>query len=274
MGCAVRRTPEGKISQRNFGGHEYPRLATLATAPPGDDPNAAAAHRGPAAGGQEGDRRLRVGASGVRECTVTDISCPGRARTARCAECSPTGAPWPVRRIRDECGHHRDGASSLVERDVELVGVHRRRTRSSAAHGGSLINMECIQFHPTGMVWPLSVKGLLVTESVRGDGGVLTNSDGVRFMFNYVPEVFRSKYASTIEEPIVGTPIPTTTSARRSCCLATRSHARSLRGQAGRGSPHGGVFLDVSSRLPQMSSARNFVDVAPVQGARRRRHHD
>jgi succinate dehydrogenase / fumarate reductase flavoprotein subunit len=93
--------------------------------------------------------------------------------------------------------------------------------------GASLVNMEFVQFHPTGMVWPLSVKGILVTESVRGDGGVLTNSDGNRFMFDYVPDVFRTKYADTPEEGDRWYTAPTRTCARRSCCRATRSPARS-----------------------------------------------
>ena len=117
--------------------------------------------------------------------------------------------------------------------------------------GGSLINMECIQFHPTGMVWPLSVKGLLVTESVRGDGGVLTNSEGKRFMFDYVPEVFRSKYASTDEEADRWYTDPDN-NLRPPELLPRDEVARAINSEvkAGRGSPHGGVFLDVSSRLP------------------------
>src|SRR6184192_2155935 len=89
--------------------------------------------------------------------------------------------------------------------------------------------MEFVQFHPTHMVWPPSVRGLLVTESVRGDGGVLRNSEGKRFMFNYVPDVFRAQYAESEDE-------------------ADRSINSEVK--AGRGSEHGGVFLDVSTRLP------------------------
>ena len=93
--------------------------------------------------------------------------------------------------------------------------------------GATLLNMEFVQFHPTGMVWPPSVKGILVTESVRGDGGVLKNSEGKRFMFDYVPASSASSTPRPRRRPTAGTPTPTTTAARRSCCPATRSPARS-----------------------------------------------
>ncbi len=117
--------------------------------------------------------------------------------------------------------------------------------------GANLINMEFIQFHPTGMVWPPSVQGILVTESVRGDGGVLTNSEGRRFMFDYIPDVFKDKYATTEEE---GDRWYTDqANNRRPPELLPRDEvARAINAEvkAGRGSPQGGVFLDVSSRLP------------------------
>ena len=89
--------------------------------------------------------------------------------------------------------------------------------------GATLLNMEFIQFHPTGMVWPLSVRGLLVTESVRGDGGVLLNSERRRFMFDYIPEFFKAETADNIEEADRGTRTNATTGARPSCCPGTRS---------------------------------------------------
>src|SRR5580693_1749992 len=113
------------------------------------------------------------------------------------------------------------------------------------------MNMEFVQFHPTGMVWPLSVKGLLVTESVRGDGGVLRNSEGKRFMFDYVPDVFRAQYAETEEEADRWYTDPDHN--RRPPELLPRDEvARSINSEvkAGRGSPHGGVFLDIASRRP------------------------
>ncbi|MBO0849929.1 MAG: FAD-binding protein, partial [Pseudonocardia sp.] len=116
--------------------------------------------------------------------------------------------------------------------------------------GATLINMEFVQFHPTGMVWPPSVKGLLVTESVRGDGGVLRNAEGKRFMFDYIPEVFREQYATTEEE---GDRWYTDQeNNRRPPELLPRDEvARAINSEvkAGRGSPQGGVFLDVSTRM-------------------------
>jgi succinate dehydrogenase / fumarate reductase flavoprotein subunit len=117
--------------------------------------------------------------------------------------------------------------------------------------GAKLLNMEFVQLHPTGMVWPPSVRGLLVTESVRGDGGVLTNSEGKRFMFNYVPDVFRAQYAETEEEADRWYTDPDHN--RRPPELLPRDEvARSINSEvkAGRGSPHGGVFLDIASRRP------------------------
>src|SRR6201993_836048 len=115
--------------------------------------------------------------------------------------------------------------------------------------GAKLMNMEFVQFHPTGMVWPVSVKGILVTESVRGDGGILKNSDGKRFMFDYVPDVFRAQYAETEEEADRWYTDPDHN--RRPPELLPRDEvARSINSEvkAGRGSPHGGIFLDIASR--------------------------
>ena len=120
--------------------------------------------------------------------------------------------------------------------------------------GADLIDMEFVQFHPTGMVWPPSVKGTLITEGVRGEGGVLLNSDGQRFMFDNVPEMFQGDYAETqeeatqwVQEVIAGKQA----TVRRPPELLTRDVvARAIRKEvrAGRGSPHGGVFLDIASR--------------------------
>ena len=115
--------------------------------------------------------------------------------------------------------------------------------------GSTLLNMEFVQFHPTGMVWPPSVKGILVTESVRGDGGVLRNSEGKRFMFNYVPAVFRGQYAETEDEGDRWYTDPDHN--KRPPELLPRDEvARAINSEvkAGRGSPHGGVFLDIASR--------------------------
>jgi succinate dehydrogenase / fumarate reductase flavoprotein subunit len=117
--------------------------------------------------------------------------------------------------------------------------------------GAPLLNMEFVQFHPTHMVWPPSVAGLLVTESVRGDGGVLRNSEGKRYMFGYVPDVFRAQYAETEEEADRWYADPDNN--RRPPELLPRdevARANNAEVKAGRGSPHGGVFLDIASRLP------------------------
>ena len=116
--------------------------------------------------------------------------------------------------------------------------------------GATLINMEFIQFHPTGMVWPPSVKGILVTEGVRGDGGVLKNSDNKRFMFDYIPPVFKGQYAETEQEADQW--LKDNDSARRTPDLLPRDEvARAINSEvkAGRGTPHGGVYLDIASRL-------------------------
>ena len=115
--------------------------------------------------------------------------------------------------------------------------------------GASLINMEFVQFHPTGMVWPPSVKGLLVTESVRGDGGILKNSEGKRFMFDYIPEFFKSETADTVEE--ADRWYDDKKNNRRPPELLPRDEvARAINSEikAGRGTPHGGIYLDIASR--------------------------
>ena len=111
--------------------------------------------------------------------------------------------------------------------------------------------MEFVQFHPTGMVWPPSVKGILVTEGVRGDGGVLKNSDDKRFMFEYIPQVFKGQYAESHEEADAW--YTDQENNRRTPDLLPRDEvARAINSEVkeGRGSPHGGVFLDIASRLP------------------------
>jgi succinate dehydrogenase / fumarate reductase, flavoprotein subunit len=116
--------------------------------------------------------------------------------------------------------------------------------------GASLINMEFVQFHPTGMVWPPSVKGILVTEGVRGDGGVLKNSENSRFMFDYIPPVFKGQYAETEQEADQW--LKDNDSARRTPDLLPRDEvARAINSEvkAGRGTEHGGVYLDIASRL-------------------------
>src|SRR6185436_1625434 len=120
--------------------------------------------------------------------------------------------------------------------------------------GADLIDMEFVQFHPTGMVWPLSVRGILVTEGVRGEGGVLRNSKGERFMFQYIPEMFKKDVAATEEEAdrwVADVIAGRKAEARRPPELLTRDVvARAIMREVreGRGSPHGGAFLDIGSR--------------------------
>jgi succinate dehydrogenase / fumarate reductase, flavoprotein subunit len=128
--------------------------------------------------------------------------------------------------------------------------------------GASLINMEFVQFHPTGMVWPPSVKGLLVTESVRGDGGILKNSEGKRFMFDYIPEFFKSETADTVEEADAW--YDDKKNNRRPPELLPRDEvARAINSEikAGRGTPHGGIYLDIASSMYHQFKELADVDI-------------
>ena len=152
---------------------------------------------------------------------------------------------------------------------------------SLAYHAGAaLIDMEFIQFHPTGMVWPPSVAGMLVTEGVRGEGGILTNKDGKRFMFDFIPDNYKAQTADNEEEGWRYT--QGDKNARRPPELLTRDHvARCIVREIkeGRGTPHGGVYLDISwikKKLPQRGrthQTQTAEHVSPVQSARRYRHH-
>jgi succinate dehydrogenase / fumarate reductase flavoprotein subunit len=249
-GALFDRTADGKISQRNFGGHEYPRLAHV-----GDRTGLELirtlqqkivslqqedfAHHG----NYEADLKV------FAECTITDLLTDGDAIAGAFGYWRETGrfirfdAPAVVL-ATGGIGK----AFKVTSNSWEYTGDgHALALRCGAA----LINMEFVQFHPTGMVWPPSVKGILVTESVRGDGGVLRNSEGKRFMFDYIPEVFEDKYATSEQEADRWYDDPD--HHRRPPELLPRDEvARAINSEvkAGRGSPHGGVFLDVSTRLP------------------------
>ncbi len=256
-GALFDRTADGRISQRNFGGHEYPRLAHV-----GDRT------------GLELIRTLQQQVVALQQQDQRDLG-DYEARLKVFAECTVTrilqnpaagdGTPGAV---SGAFGYYREtGRFVLFEAPAVVIatggiGKSFKVTSNSWEYtgdghalalraGSTLVNMEFIQFHPTGMVWPPSVKGILVTESVRGDGGVLTNSDGKRFMFGYVPDVFRKQYAETEDEGDRW--YKDADNNRRPPELLPRDEvARSINSEvkAGRGSPHGGVFLDVSSRLP------------------------
>jgi succinate dehydrogenase / fumarate reductase, flavoprotein subunit len=253
-GALFDRTAEGKISQRNFGGHEYPRLAHV-----GDRTGlelirtlqqkiVSLQQDDAAEKGQKGadDAYLKVFA----ECTITELLKSDDGKIA--------GAFGYWR----ENGRFIAFNAPAVVLATGGIGKSFKVTSNSWEYtgdghalalraGSTLVNMEFVQFHPTGMVWPPSVKGILVTESVRGDGGVLRNSEGKRFMFDYVPSVFRGQYAETEDEGDRWYTDPDNN--KRPPELLPRDEvARAINSEvkAGRGSPHGGVFLDIASRRP------------------------
>jgi len=249
-GAVFDRTKDGKISQRNFGGHEYPRLAHV-----GDRT------------GLEMIRSLQQKVVAMQQADAVEFGDP-EAMIKVFAETTITDLMVEEGRIAGAFGYFRDtGRFVLFEAPAVVlatggIGKTYKVTSNSWEYtgdghalalraGAKLLNMEFVQLHPTGMVWPPSVRGLLVTESVRGDGGVLRNSEGKRFMFDYVPDVFRAQYAETEEEADRWYDDPDHN--RRPPELLPRDEvARSINSEvkAGRGSPHGGVFLDIASRRP------------------------
>jgi succinate dehydrogenase / fumarate reductase flavoprotein subunit len=235
-GALFDRTTDGKILQRDFGGHRYARLAHV-----GDRT------------GLELIRTLQqkvvsMGADVFMECKVLRLVHDESGRIAGCI------AYWrPSGEIVTFSAKAVILATGGVGRSWKFTSNSWEGTGDGHAMalwaGAQLIDMECIQFHPTGMVWPLSVRGLLVTEGVRGDGGVLRNSEGKRFMFNYVADMFRAETADSEEE--ADRWYEDHSAGRRPPELLPRDEvARAINSEvkAGRGSPHGGVFLDIASR--------------------------
>ncbi|MET7734644.1 fumarate reductase/succinate dehydrogenase flavoprotein subunit [Streptomyces sp. NPDC005402] len=249
-GALFDRTKDGRISQRNFGGHEYPRLAHV-----GDRTGLELIrtlqqkivslqqedHRETGAY----ESRLKV----YQECTVTRILKDGSRVSGVFAYDRETGRFFVLEAPAVVIATGGIGKSfKVTSNSWEYTGDGHALALLA---GAPLLNMEFVQFHPTGMVWPPSVKGILVTESVRGDGGVLRNSEGKRFMFEYIPDVFKEKYAQSEEEGDRWYEDPNNN--RRPPELLPRDEvARAINSEvkAGRGSPHGGVFLDVSTRMP------------------------
>ncbi|MCX4746969.1 fumarate reductase/succinate dehydrogenase flavoprotein subunit [Kitasatospora sp. NBC_01287] len=254
-GALFDRTEDGRISQRNFGGHEYPRLAHV-----GDRTGlelirtlqqriVALQQADFKESGQEDPAQYESGLKVFQEYTVTRILKDGDRVAGVFGYLRESGQFFTI-------------AAPAVVLATGGIGKSFKVTSNSWEYtgdghalallaGARLLNMEFIQFHPTGMVWPPSVKGILVTESVRGDGGVLRNSEGKRFMFDYVPDVFRGQYAETEAEADGWYADPGEN--RRPPELLPRDEvARAINSEvkAGRGTAHGGVFLDVSSRLP------------------------
>lgn len=249
-GALFDRTPDGRISQRNFGGHEYPRLAHV--------------------GDRTGLELIRTLQQKIVQLQQEDFKEHGdhEARLKVFQECTVTRVLKDGERVSGTfCYERETGRFFVLEAPAVVlatggIGKSFKTTSNSWEYtgdghalallaGAPLLNMEFVQFHPTGMVWPPSVKGILVTESVRGDGGVLRNSEGKRFMFDYVPDVFKEKYAESEEEGDRWYEDPDHN--RRPPELLPRDEvARAINSEvkAGRGSPHGGVFLDVSTRMP------------------------
>ena len=248
-GALFDRTPDGKISQRNFGGHEYPRLAHV--------------------GDRTGLELIRTLQQKIVSLQQEDFKESGdyESRIKVFAELTVTEILKTDDKVSGVLGYWRENGKFVLFQAPAVVlatggiGKSFKVTSNSwegtgdghalaLKAGGNLMHMEFVQFHPTGMVWPPSVKGILVTESVRGDGGVLKNSEDKRFMFNYIPAIFKDKYAETEEEADGWYENPD--SNRRPPELLPRDEvARAINSEvkAGRGSPHGGVFLDVSTRL-------------------------
>src|ERR1700755_297395 len=271
-GALFDRTKDGKISQRNFGGHEYPRLAHV--------------------GDRTGLELIRTMQQKVVAVQQEDSASKGdpEAMIKVYAETTITRLIKDADgKIAGAFGYIRD-TGQLVYFEAPAVvlatggiGKTFKVTSNSWEYtgdghalallaGANLLNMEFVQFHPTGMVWPPSVRGILVTESVRGDGGVLRNSEGKRFMFDYVPDVFRAQYAETEEEADRWYTDPDNN--RRPPELLPRDEvARAINAEVkeGRGTPHGGIYLDIASRrspeyilsrLPSMH--HQFLELADV----------
>lgn len=235
-GALFDRTKDGKILQRDFGGHRYARLAHV------------------------GDRTgLELIRTLQQKAVSMDIDVYMEAKVIRLLT-DDSGAVTGMVAYWRPTGEFVTFGAKAVVLATGGIGKSWKFTSNSwegtgDGHalalwaGAELIDMECVQFHPTGMVWPLSVRGLLVTEGVRGDGGVLRNSEGDRFMFNYVADMFRAETAESAEEADLW--YEDHAAGRRPPELLPRDEvARSINSEvkAGRGSPHGGVFLDIASR--------------------------
>ncbi|MBT8256285.1 MAG: fumarate reductase/succinate dehydrogenase flavoprotein subunit [Bacteroidia bacterium] len=248
-GAVFDRTKNGLINQRNFGGHRYPRLA----------------HVGDRTGLEMirtlQDHGIHQGIQAYMECTALDLlkNEDGSVCGIVCMW-RETGA-FTIFKAKSIIFATGGGGKAweVTSNSWEYTGDGYALAYEA---GAELMDMEFNQFHPTGMIWPLSVKGILVTESVRGEGGLLLNSKGERFMFNYIPDRFKSETAETEEEAakwLAGDP-----NAKRPPELLTRDVvARAINEEvkAGRGSKHGGAYLniatqrsaeDIKKKLPSM----------------------
>jgi succinate dehydrogenase / fumarate reductase flavoprotein subunit len=245
-GALFDRTPDGRILQRNFGGHKYPRLA----------------HVGDRTGLEMirtlQDHGIHQGIDFHMECTVTTLLMDSG-------------------RVAGAFGYFREHGNFVVFKAKAVVlatgGIGKAFSITSNSWeytgdghslaylaGADLMDMEFVQFHPTGMVWPPSVRGILVTEGVRGEGGVLKNSEGKRFMFDDIPDNYKNQTAKDAEEGwryVIGDK-----SASRPPELLTRDHvARCINREvkAGRGTPHGGVYLDIAWIKEKVPNAEEHI---------------
>ena len=245
-GAVFDRTEDGRILQRNFGGHRYPRLA----------------HVGDRTGLEMirtlQDHLVHLPIDVHMECTVLELLKDGDRIAGAVAYERERGrfkafkAPAVVLATG---GIGR--AFSITSNSWEYTGDGHSLAYEA---GAALQDMEFVQFHPTGMVWPPSVRGILVTEGVRGDGGVLRNKDGKRFMFDDIPENYRAQTADNEEEG--WRYVQGDKSARRPPELLTRDHvARCIMREvrAGRGSPHGGVFLDIAWVKEKLPNSKEYI---------------
>src|SRR5918996_2269206 len=234
-GALFDRTPDGLISQRDFGGHRYARLA----------------HVGDRTGLELirtlQQRTVALGVDVYMECTVTRLLHDEDGVTGAFGYWRESGrfVVWQAPSVVLATGGI-GKAYKVTSNSWEYTGDGHSLALQA---GATLVNMEFVQFHPTGMGWTPSVRGILVTESVRGDGGVLRNSAGNRFMFDYIPDFFRKETAETEDE--ADRWYDDKKNNRRPPELLPRDEvARAINSEvkAGRGSPHGGVFLDIASR--------------------------
>jgi succinate dehydrogenase / fumarate reductase flavoprotein subunit len=261
-GAVFDRTRDGRILQRPFGGHSHPRLA----------------HVGDRTGLEMirtlQDRAVQAGVTVYMECTITRILTDGDRIAGAFGYWRTTGDPVifsAKATILATGGIGR--AYQVTSNSWEYSGDGHALAYQA---GAELIDMEFVQFHPTGMVWPPGVRGLLVTEAVRGEGGILRNRDDERFMWRYLPDERRHEYAETDDEAVRWVEAlreGRETDARQPPELSTRDNvSRAIYNEVrdGRGSPHGGVFLDISylpadlvrRKLPSMyEQFRELADV-------------
>ena len=245
-GALFDRTQDGRILQRNFGGHAFPRLA----------------HVGDRTGLEMirtlQDHGIHQGIEVYMECTVIELLKDGDRVVGAFGYDRERGR---FRQFKAKSVVLATGGIGRAYKVTSNSWEYTGDGHSLAYHAGAdLLDMEFIQFHPTGMVWPPSVRGILVTEGVRGEGGILTNSEGKRFMYDDIPELYKDSTADTPEEGwryVTGDK-----EARRPPELLTRDHvARCILKEVreGRGSPHGGAFLDIAWIKEKISNSEEHI---------------